>query len=122
MQKFTIDTCKRFSRILLKTQSDDNMSIAYGKETIDVIGDEGRLLIKLSIDGILIGYMAFKNKRKGTGTAIINECIDICKEEGLGKVTVIGVISKDMECLCKKLGFSKVEYHYYDDNDYELLV
>ena len=122
MKEFTKDICDRFSNILLEFQSDDNLSIYHTKNTIDVNGDEGRVYIKLFRDEIQIPYIVLKNKRKGTGTAVINECINICKEMNLKRVTILGVMTEEMKCLCNKLGFSKIEYNYYDNNDYEFVL
>ena len=122
MKEFTQDICDRFSNILSESQSDDDLSIFYTKNTIDVNGNEGRVYIKLFRDEIQIPYIVLKNRRRGTGTAVVNECINLCKEMDLKKVVVLGVMTEEMKCLCNKLGFSKIKYNYYDNNDYELLV
>lgn len=123
MKDFSDSICNRISDILLVHQEDDDLSIAYNKNTIDIIGNEGRLYIKLFRDELQIPYIVFKNRRVGTGTAVVNECVNICRELGLRRIVVLGVLTEEMKLFCNKLKFSKVRpMGYYDNNDYELVV
>jgi len=121
MKEFTQDICDRFSNILLETQSDDNLSIFYTKNTIDVNGDEGRLYMRLFKDELQIAYIIFKNRRVGTATKIVNECISVCKELDLKRIVVQGVSSEEMKLFCNKMNFTKIE-DKFGNKDYELLV
>lgn len=85
MLGFNYDMFNRISNILLKTQSDDDLSLAYTSRTINVKGNESTLYIKLFKDELQIPYIMFKNKRVGTATELVNECKNICKELGLRK-------------------------------------
>ncbi|MGV3076400.1 hypothetical protein ACEE21_15075 [Clostridium baratii] len=122
MAEFTESIYNRFSDILLAKQKDDNLSIHYTKNVIDVNGDEGRLYIKLFRDEIQIPYIVFKNKRVGTGTEVINECINIGKSLGLSKVMILGVLTKEMELLCEKMKFIKYRDNGFGHYDYMLEI
>ena len=122
MVSFNKDICDRFSEILLSTQEDDDLSICFNKNTIDVIGNEGRLYIKIFKDELHIPYIVFKNTRVGTGTAILNECKRVCKELGLVKIKILGVMTKEMEMFCRKFNFTKLQDNGFGHYDYMLLL
>lgn len=119
---FTDSMCSRFSDVLLATQGDDDLSISYHEGVFDAIGNEGRLYIKIFRDELQISYIVFKNKRVGTGTGIINECIRTGRELGLKKVLILGVMTEEMTLLCDKMKFSKLRENGFGHYDYILSI
>lgn len=122
MLGFNYDMFNRISNILLKTQSDDDLSLAYTSRTINVKGNESTLYIKLFKDELQIPYIVFKNKRVGTATELVNECKNICKELDLSKIVISGVMSEEMESFCNKLNFKRLADNGFGYYDYELVV
>lgn len=121
MKELSFDICNRFYSIMMEYQSDDNLTLSSSSNTVTIDGDEGRLYMRLVRDELQIAYIVLKNRRVGTATAIVNECIKVCKELNLKRIVIQGVLTKEMELFCDKMNFSKIE-NEFSNNDYELVV
>lgn len=121
MKELSFDICNRFYSIMLKHQSDDNLSLVSRSNTVCIDGDEGRLYMRLFRDELQIAYIVFKNRRVGTATDIVNECINVCKELNLKRIVIQGVLTEEMELFCNKMNFSKIE-DQFGNKDYELVI
>lgn len=106
--KFTEEIANRLYNSVLKTQSDDNLSLNFSNNVIDISGDEGRVYIRLFKDELQLAYLVFKNRRQGACTDLLNECKLICKELGLSGISIESVLTFEMMCFCKKHGFNTI--------------
>lgn len=107
--KFTREIAERLYSIVTKTQSDDDLSLYFTNNILDINGNESRVYIRIFKDELQIAYLVFKNRRKGTGTDLLNECKLICKELGLSRIIIESVLTFEMECFCEKHGFKNIK-------------
>lgn len=94
------------SDIIRERQLDDNYTAWFDQDTMDFIGDEGRVYIKIYDRSLVIPYIVLKNTRVGTATKLFERLKVIAKELSLTEFKVLGVQSEAMEKFCLKQGFS----------------
>ena len=90
----------------------EHCSIKFSGETflktrVILNGDITELYMVSQGNDLIIRRINLKNTRKGTGTLIIKELLELCKRKGFTRLVVESTLSGEMILLCKKMNFIK---------------
>lgn len=74
-------------------------------------GNENELYLKTHPNRTLvISRIAFKKKRSGIGTNVLNQLVKLAKENGFNSIVFESTLTREMNNFCRKHNFKKVEH------------